>query len=75
MSQTQTPPTPAPTGTGADFTAIFSSILGNLGGVRPGGQPGQGPPIIVTGQRETDYTGIIFLGIIFAVVFIAIYRK
>lgn len=71
MSQTTTPPKEID----VNYTAIFRSILGNLGGVKPGGQPGQGPPIIVTGQRETDYTGLIFLGIIFAVVFIAIYRK
>jgi hypothetical protein len=55
------------------FLQAFGPLLGNLA---PGGNSQQQPPqVIVTERRESDYTGLIFVGILLTVVLIAIFKK
>jgi len=57
----------------AIFLQAFGPLLGNLA---PGGNRQQQPPqVIVTERRESDYTGLIFIGILLTVVLIAIFKK
>jgi len=73
----QTPGTPGTNAPGQEeiskFFQMFGPLLGNLA---PGGTGPQAPPqVIVTERRESDTTGLVFVGILLTVVLIAIFKK
>lgn len=57
----------------AEFLQAFGPLLGNLAPGRTG--PQAPPQVIVTERRESDTTGLVFVGILLTVVLIAIFKK
>jgi len=59
-----------------DFLKVFGPLLSGLGNIAPGTRPQQqAPQVIVTERRESDNTGLFFIGILLTVVLIAIFKK
>lgn len=72
MSQAPGTNTPSP-GELGKFLQAFGPLLGNLA---PGQNRQQAPQqVIVTERRESDTTGLVFIGILLTVVLIAIFKK
>jgi len=74
MSQATGTNVPGP-GELAQFLQAFGPLFGGLGNIAPGKGTQQPPQVIVTERRESDYTGLIFIGILLTVVLIAIFKK